>query len=257
MSLSFILVALLVAAASATNNEEDESVLQALNKRLASAAAKASAVNSATQRALRQGIEAAQKEERRHTSVLGRKRDNGSNVVCADGTDHVDTDQDGHPDCVDACPADFRKTRPGACGCGVRDTDSDVDGRADCADECPLDFAKQAPGLCGCGAVDSGCGCNVEPVSATSCSKVLGTRRATAQEGVTFDVFGRTVALALASCCPPAQSICAPTSTLCSRSARTVASRRTLAVPMCSCRAPRSTLRSCRTRRAARSRATA
>jgi hypothetical protein len=190
MSLSLVLVTLLVAAAAAVSNENDESVLQALNKRLANAAAKASAVNSATQRALRKGIEAAQKEERRHTSVLGRKRDGGSNAVCADGTDHIDTDQDGHPDCVDACPSDFRKTRPGACGCGVRDTDSDVDGRADCADECPLDFAKQSPGLCGCGAVDSGCGCNVEPVSASSCSKVIGTRRATAQEGATFDVFG-------------------------------------------------------------------
>ena len=33
----------------------------------------------------------------------------------------TDSDSDGTPDCVDACPADFNKTLPGQDGCGVLD----------------------------------------------------------------------------------------------------------------------------------------
>jgi hypothetical protein len=48
-----------------------------------------------------------------------------------------DSDGDGRPDFIDACPADPTKIGPGACGCGVPDTDTDVDGVADCIDNCP------------------------------------------------------------------------------------------------------------------------
>lgn len=193
----FSLFLLCVLAASTASAREDVA-LDALTARLASAAAKASAV----QRALSGG--GAEAASTGAASILGRKRDgdeaagNSSSSLCADGRDEVDTDKDGHPDCVDACPADFRKTRPGACGCGERDTDSDLDGHADCVDACPLDAAKHVGGLCGCGAVDSGCGCNVAPVNAASasCAHVAGTRRVTAHEGATFDLFGRDGGLA-------------------------------------------------------------
>jgi hypothetical protein len=171
---------------SAAAVDVDET-LRALNKRLEASNSKMEALKSSTERRLDQrsvGSAVAGK----HTSVLGRKRatvdqDEGA---CADGST-LDTDRDGHLDCFDQCPTDFRKTRPGVCGCGVSDSDSDLDGRADCVDRCPLDAAKSEPGLCGCGAVDTGCGCNVEPVRVGDCSHVTGV--ASAAEGATYDVF--------------------------------------------------------------------
>lgn len=66
-----------------------------------------------------------------------------------------DTDGDGTPDCLDACPNDPNKTVPGACGCGVADTDTDGDGTPDCNDLCPDDPLKTTPGPCGCGVPDT------------------------------------------------------------------------------------------------------
>jgi hypothetical protein len=148
--------------------------LRALNKQLAVSNAKMEALRASTERVLQQRNTANVK----HSSVLGRKRaasvdDGASSNACADGST-LDTDRDGHLDCFDQCPTDFRKTRPGVCGCGVADSDSDNDGRADCLDQCPLDAAKVAPGLCGCGSADTGCGCNVEPVRVGDCSHVVG-----------------------------------------------------------------------------------
>merc|ERR1719498_911565 len=54
-------------------------------------------------------------------------------------------------DCVDLCPHDPRKTKPGICDCGTSDRDSDNDGTPDCNDDCPLDPSKTAPGQYGCG----------------------------------------------------------------------------------------------------------
>lgn len=68
-----------------------------------------------------------------------------------------DSDSDGTPNCLDACPADVEKTAPGECGCGMTDTagDSDGDGTYDCKDGCPADASKVAPGVCGCGLSDT------------------------------------------------------------------------------------------------------
>ena len=60
----------------------------------------------------------------------------------ADCSDCNDTDGDGIPDFMDACP-------------GEDDTvDSDADGTPDGCDGCPDDPAKTEPGTCGCGVVD-------------------------------------------------------------------------------------------------------
>jgi hypothetical protein len=61
-----------------------------------------------------------------------------------------DTDRDGVPDCVDGCPYDPLKVKPGVCGCNTPDTDSDGDGFPDCIDECPADPNNVTPGECGC-----------------------------------------------------------------------------------------------------------
>jgi hypothetical protein len=97
--------------------------------------------------------------------------------MCETGA--LDTDHDGTPDCLDACPTDPNKiTDPGVCGCGVFDSDSDNDGVFDCLDQCPgisdalgtidtdhdgvidcLDACPKDPdrktsaGICGCGGV--------------------------------------------------------------------------------------------------------
>lgn len=162
--------------------------LRALNKQLAVSNAKMEALRASTERVLQQRNTA----DVKHASVLGRKRTAAdeaaavTNNACADGST-LDTDRDGHLDCFDQCPTDFRKTRPGVCGCGVADSDSDNDGRADCLDQCPLDAAKVTPGLCGCGNADTGCGCNVEPVRVGDCSHVVGV--ANLADGATYDVF--------------------------------------------------------------------
>jgi hypothetical protein len=66
-----------------------------------------------------------------------------------------DQDSDGVANCLDRCPLDASKTRPGECGCGVADTDTDGDGTFDCTDECPNDELKIAAGVCGCGSSDT------------------------------------------------------------------------------------------------------
>lgn len=44
----------------------------------------------------------------------------------------ADSDDDGTPDCEDACPADEYKIEPGSCGCGKDDADRNADGQPDC-----------------------------------------------------------------------------------------------------------------------------
>jgi hypothetical protein len=61
-----------------------------------------------------------------------------------------DTDNDGVPDCIDGCPYDHHKKRPGISGCNVSDTDSDGDGVPDSIDRCPSDPNNAEPGQCGC-----------------------------------------------------------------------------------------------------------
>jgi hypothetical protein len=62
-----------------------------------------------------------------------------------------DSDRDGVPDCLDACPYDPLKwISPGVCGCGTSDIDSDNDGDFDCIDQCPNDPNNIFPGQCGC-----------------------------------------------------------------------------------------------------------
>ncbi|MEO8900944.1 MAG: hypothetical protein ABI488_04780, partial [Polyangiaceae bacterium] len=59
---------------------------------------------------------------------------------CPAGNDLTDSDLDGVPNCIDACPADKDKSQPGICGCNHADTDGDHDGFADaCQDACPND----------------------------------------------------------------------------------------------------------------------
>ena len=62
-----------------------------------------------------------------------------------------DSDQDGVPDALDACPLDAAKIAPGLCGCNVPDADSDGDGILDCQDACP------GQGDAGYGLAASGC----------------------------------------------------------------------------------------------------
>ena len=99
--------------------------------------------------------------------------DNNDGVPdCQDACDHnVDSDSDGTPNCDDYCPFDASKTAPGVCGCGTPDDsnsdgvpdcqdacdhniDSDEDGVNDCDDSCPVDPEKTEPGTCGCGIPD-------------------------------------------------------------------------------------------------------
>lgn len=70
-------------------------------------------------------------------------------MPCVDTS--LDGDNDGTPDCMDACPEDPNKTVPGLCGCGEPETDGDNDGTPDCVDLCPDDPNKTVPGVCGCG----------------------------------------------------------------------------------------------------------
>lgn len=65
----------------------------------------------------------------------------------------VDSDWDGTPDCIDLCPLDASKTKPGLCGCGKTEEDWDMDGDGviDCLDACPMNPYKQTDaGICGC-----------------------------------------------------------------------------------------------------------
>lgn len=77
-----------------------------------------------------------------------------------------DQDTDGVANCLDRCPLDASKTRPGECGCGVVDADTDEDGTFDCKDECPGDKLKIAPGVCGCGSSDTA---NADDDAAVDC----------------------------------------------------------------------------------------
>jgi len=101
--------------------------------------------------------------------------------TCADASfegGSGDSDNDGVPDCLDACPNDPTKgMSAGVCGCGITDTDtdgdgvfdcvdkcpgipdvpgaldSDGDGVVDCIDGCPHDATRTSPGVCGCGGI--------------------------------------------------------------------------------------------------------
>ncbi|MCP4198194.1 MAG: hypothetical protein GY762_13675, partial [Proteobacteria bacterium] len=48
-----------------------------------------------------------------------------------------DDDGDGAGNACDRCPHDGTKVTPGICGCGVEDQDKDEDGTPDCNDACP------------------------------------------------------------------------------------------------------------------------
>lgn len=61
--------------------------------------------------------------------------DAGGNIATCIQTIKVfsaDSDDDGSPDCEDACPADEYKIEPGSCGCGKDDADRNADGQPDC-----------------------------------------------------------------------------------------------------------------------------
>ena len=91
---------------------------------------------------------------------------------CQDACDHnIDSDSDGTPNCDEYCPYDPAKTSPGICGCGAPDdankdgvpdcqdacdhnVDTDEDGINDCDDGCPVDPDKTESGICGCGVAD-------------------------------------------------------------------------------------------------------
>ena len=57
------------------------------------------------------------------------------------GSDSAPPDENSAPpdEKVDECPVDDTKTEEGLCGCGIPDTDSDSDGTPDCLDACPED----------------------------------------------------------------------------------------------------------------------
>jgi hypothetical protein len=108
----------------------------------------------------------AQVQYRFPTSVVGASNPNGAqcNALLADAgvsADNIrklckkcsspdDTDRDGVPDCIDRCPYDRQKTRPGIAGCNRSDVDSDGDGVPDSIDQCPHDPNNVEPGQCGC-----------------------------------------------------------------------------------------------------------
>lgn len=73
----------------------------------------------------------------------------------------IDSDEDGTPDCEDACREDPAKTAPGACGCGIPDVDADGDGFFGCAGmlrDCDDDDGDVFPGATEvCGATDDDC----------------------------------------------------------------------------------------------------
>ena len=73
--------------------------------------------------------------------------------VCGCGVSDVDTDLDGTPDCLDACPENDTKLEPGECGCDAPEIDDE--GITVCGDTCPEDGAKTEPGQCGCGTPDT------------------------------------------------------------------------------------------------------
>ncbi len=76
-------------------------------------------------------------------------------LQCGCAVAETDSDLDGTPNCIDACPADIGKTAPGVCGCGVADTDTDGDSTLDCNETCPNDPDKTETGACGCGTADT------------------------------------------------------------------------------------------------------
>src|SRR6185295_13852625 len=71
-----------------------------------------------------------------------------SSGVCSPS--HDDTDLDTIEDCLDGCPYDPLKSKPGICGCGISDVDRDFDKVPDCVDECPDDPNNTSVGECGC-----------------------------------------------------------------------------------------------------------
>jgi len=59
--------------------------------------------------------------------------------LCGCALADTDSDNDGTPNCGDACPDDPLKQVAGLCGCGVLDVDTDGDDAFDCMDLCPED----------------------------------------------------------------------------------------------------------------------
>ena len=66
-------------------------------------------------------------------SDAGDTGDADSGGPCPDGGSEMDRDGDSVPDCVDECPDDPDKIRPGVCGCSLLDPDQ-VDGGPSCLD---------------------------------------------------------------------------------------------------------------------------
>ena len=85
----------------------------------------------------------------------------GGSADCdANGTPDAcqpDTDGDHIIDACDGCPADGTKTAPGACGCGVPDTDTDADGVPNCLDACPGTAPGEEVDNVGCPLVGACC----------------------------------------------------------------------------------------------------
>jgi hypothetical protein len=69
---------------------------------------------------------------------------------CATCVSPADSDLDSVQDCLDGCPSDPNKTKPGLCGCGIPETDTDGDRIPDCLDQCELDPNNNVAGQCGC-----------------------------------------------------------------------------------------------------------
>lgn len=69
---------------------------------------------------------------------------------CGGCRSSLDSDLDTVVDCIDECPYDPLKTKPGIAGCGASDQNTDGDKVPDGIDQCDQDPRNVAPGDCGC-----------------------------------------------------------------------------------------------------------
>jgi hypothetical protein len=94
-----------------------------------------------------------------------------SPLVCGcDTPDTLDSDADGTPDCIDACPGVPDRQPDGRCGCAAANADPDGDGVPSCAEWCPRDPDKRLPGFCGCGNPDTDTDADGAPDCVDTCS---------------------------------------------------------------------------------------